>query len=136
MQQDNIEYNTLQTGDIVVSAFQEALDGDDFSHRLWGYCLRIENNSDKRIRLLQKDFCITDNNGERYFDQGYGFHGELPDLEPGECFEFEDTIILSANAAVLYGCCVAKTADGDELKIKLPVMQLTALEGINSIKYH
>ena len=136
MWQDNSDVVTAQTGDIFVSAFQEPLEADGEHRQLWGYCLRIENNSDERIRLLKKDFCITDSNGHNYFANEYGFHGELPDLEPGEYFEFEDTIFLQAQAAVLYGACVAQTSDGREIKIKLPVMPLTALDEVSKYNYH
>lgn len=136
MWQDNSDAVTAQTGDIFVSAFQEPLEVDEKHNQLWGYCLRIENNSDEKIRLLKKDFCITDSNGSNYYANGYGFHGELPDLEPGECFEFEDTIFLQAQAAVLYGTCIAQTSAAKELKIKLPVMQLTALSEVSINKRH
>lgn len=136
MWQDNSDVVTAQTGDIFVSAFQEPLEADEDHRQLWGYCLRIENNSDEKIRLMKKDFCITDDKGNNYFANGYGFHSELPDLEPGECFEFEDTIFLQAQAAVLYGACVAQTVDGRELKIKLPVMQLAALSETSGYNCH
>ena len=112
------------------------IDAENVERHLWAYCLRVENNSNQRIRLLKKDFCITDNNGNNYFEQSYGFHSELPDLEAGECFEFEDTIVVNGDAAVLYGSCVAQTANGDEFKIKLPIMQLTALEKDKFSKNH
>lgn len=124
---ENFDYVTAQTGDIMVSAFQEMLDETDDSHALWGYCLRIENNSNQRIRLLKKDFCITNDSGRRCYDLSFGFHGEIPDLEPGEVFEFEDTAYIEGNAAVLYGSCVAATADGTEFAIKLPVVPLNSL---------
>lgn len=131
MLQENLDYAVAQTGDIMVLAYQEMLDTQGIERRLWAYCLRIENNSNQKIRLLKKDFCITDSNGNNYFEQSYGFHSELPDLEAGECYEFEDTITINGEAAVLYGYCVAQTENGDEFKIKLPIMQLTALEKDN-----
>lgn len=124
---ENFDYATAQTGDIMVSAFQEKLDDTDDNHALWGYCLRIENNSDQRIRLLQKDFCFTNDKGIRQYDLTFGFNGELPDLEPGEVFEFEDTAFIEGKAAVLYGSCIAATDDGSEFKIKLPLIQLSSL---------
>ena len=124
---ENFDYATQQTGDIVVSAFQEKLDDTDDNHALWGYCLRIENNSNQRIRLLQKDFCFTNDKGIRQYDMSLGFNGELPDLEPGEIFEFEDTAFIEGKAAVLYGACVASTADGSEFKINLPLIQMNSL---------
>lgn len=126
---ENFDYVTAQTGDIMVSAFQEKLDETDDNHALWGYCLRIENNSDQRIRLLKKDLCVTNDKGDRKYDLSFGFHGEIPDLEPGEVFEFEDTAFIEGNAAVLYGSCLAATADGSEFLIKLPIVPLNSLTG-------
>ena len=122
---ENFDYSTAQTGDIVVSACQELLEKDESKHELWGYVLRIENNSDERIRLTSKDVCITDAKGNNRYMPSFGFNGELPDLEPGECFEFEDTAQLDG-AAVLYGYCKALTTKGKELKIKLPVLNLSS----------
>ena len=141
MLQDNsdfavAEYAVAQTGDILVSAYQEAIEVQDEKRSLWAYCLRVENNSNQKIRLIKKDFRITDSFGNSYFEQGYGFHAELPDLEAGECYEFEDTITICGAAAVLYGFCVAQTEGGDEFKIKLPIMQLAAVEKDKYVSKH
>lgn len=123
---DEADWLTERTGDIFVSAYPEQLDSEDSGRGLWAFCLRIENNSGKRICLTGKDFRVTDSRGNSccYFSQG--FHGELPDLEPGECFEYENTATFEGNAAVLYGFCEAVDSDGRKFKIRLPVMQLTA----------
>lgn len=118
------DYFLEQSGDIAVEAYPEQLDGND-GRELWAYCLRIENNSDKRICLTKKNLNITDSYGRNQYDFSTGFHGEFPDLEPGEYFEYEDTATFEGNAAVLYGFCEAIDADGQTLKIKLPVMQLS-----------
>ncbi len=123
---DNFEYTKTQTGEIMVSAYQELIEADSHKNEVWGYCLRIENNSNERIRLLKKDLCITDNLGNSSCSLAYGFNGELPDLEPGECFEFEDTASFCGTAAVLYGFCSAINTKGKELKIKLPVINLSS----------
>lgn len=123
---ENFDYSTTQTGDIMVSACQELLEENESRQELWGYVLRIENNSNECIRLMAKDVCITDENGNSRHMAGLGFNGELPDLEPGECFEFEDTAQLDGAAAVIYGYCKALTTKGKELKIKLPVINLSS----------
>ena len=134
--QDFSDLATAQTGDILVSAYHEPLEADNSPTKAWIYCLRIENNSGYRVKLLKKDFCITDNNGRNYFEKSEGFHCELPILEAGECFEFEDTISINAQAAALYGNCIAQDENGNMLKIKLPIMQLTAVEKEKNIFYH
>ena len=123
---DYIDYAVAQSEDFAVFAYPELLDSAETAKELWAYCLRIENNSDRRIRLLQRDFCITDYHGKNYFDCSRGFHGELPDLEPGEYFDFEDTTVINGKAAVLYGFCLAEDEQGNHLKIKLPIMQLSS----------
>lgn len=127
LESENYDYLTAQTGDILVSAFQEMLDETDDNHALWGYCLRIENNSNQKIRLLKKDLCITNDKGDRRYDLSFGFHGEMPDLESGEVFEFEDTAFIEGNIAVLYGSCLVTTDDGSEFLIKLPIVPLNSL---------
>lgn len=125
---ENFVSTSIRDAEIIVSAYREQLDSDDMSQKLWGFCLRIENNSSQRIRLLRKNLCITDDAGRNFHDSSYGFHGELPDLEPGECFEFEDTAITGSRDALLYGNCVACTEDGDEFKIKLPLIPLLSAQ--------
>ena len=122
---ENIDLSFVQTGDILVSAYPEQIDCDDNRRELWGYCLRIENNSAQKIRLLRRDFCITDSFGQNHYDYTEGFHGELPDLAPGECFEFEDTALIDGRAAVLYGQCVAQNESGEIFNINIPLMQLS-----------
>jgi ApaG protein len=129
---DNFDFSVIQTGDVMVSAYPEQLDCDDERRELWAYCLRIENNSDQCIRLLRRNFCITDSFGQNHYDLGEGFDGELPDLEPGECFEFEDTAIIDGRAAVLYGSCIARKADGTVFHIDIPLMQLSTANPLPS----
>lgn len=136
MPEDNFDFAFAKTENILVSAYQERLEEAEGDGGLWAYCLRIENNSGQRIRLMQKDFCITDSTGKNHYEQSYGFHGELPDLEAGECFEFEDTVSFSGGAAVLYGCCHAVDESGKAFTVKLPMMQLTAGSKANRCVFH
>ncbi|MDO4162160.1 MAG: ApaG domain [Pseudomonadota bacterium] len=129
---NNFDYSTMQTGDIVVSACQELLEKNESRQELWGYVLRIENNSDERIRLMAKDVCITDAKGNSRHLPSFGFNGELPDLEPGECFEYEETAQLDGISAVIYGYCKAVTTKGKELNIKLPVLNLSSSKDISA----
>ena len=122
---EDTDFSFVQSGDFLVSAYPEQLDCDDNRRELWAYCLRIENNSGERIRLLRRDFCLTDSLGQNHYDLSEGFNGELPDLEPGECFEFEDTAVVDGRAAVLYGCCVAQNESGETIRIDIPLMQLS-----------
>lgn len=122
---NNADWFVSNTGDISVSAYQELID-DDSQHKLWGCFLRIENNSDEPITLLRKDFCLTDEKGTNRYDCSDGFNGELPDLQPGEYFEYEQTATTDSIGAILYGFCSAVTANGKKLKIAIPVIDLSS----------
>lgn len=124
MLNDN-DWFVSNTGNISVFASQELIDGDS-QHKLWGCLLRIENNSDEPITLLKKNFCLTDEKGENYYDYSDGFNGELPDLQPGEYFEYEQTAATNGLSAIFYGFCSAVTAKGKQLKINLPIIDLSA----------
>lgn len=106
------EYVTSQTDDIVISACPTLVEENRRAQEfLWGYYLRIENNSAKKIQLLGKNWNITDSFGNRFCDDSAGFKGELPELEPGECFEFSSMMPLNAADAVFYGSCKFRKPD-------------------------
>ena len=119
------DYVTTQTDNIVISACQAFLEDDDAQNGACGYYLRIENNSDDRIQILGKDFNITDDKGNNFYDNSEGFKGEIPELEPGEYFEIATSAPLSAAQAVLYGTCkIIKEKYNQIQNIKIPAVTL------------
>ena len=125
------DYLTATTGDIVVSAYPELIDSDNDEHMLWGYCMRIENNSNQPITLVKKELCMTDENGKSFYDSSIGFNGEIPDLQPGEYFEYEETAQTEGLATVIYGFCSAVALDGTQFKINFPVIDLNKRQHIS-----
>lgn len=122
------DFVTTQTDDILISAcpmlVEESKSAQEF---LWGYYLRIENNSAEKIHLLGKNWNITDAKGNRFCDDSAGFKGEIPELEPGEFFEFSSVAPLNSADAVFYGSCKIMR-DGQKLvkDIKIPTFTLSA----------
>ena len=125
---DEPEYITSQTDDIVISACPVLVEENRRAQAfLWGYYLRIENNSAKKIQLLGKNWNVTDSKGNRFCDDSAGFKGELPELEPGEYFEFSSMMPLNASDAVFYGSCKIQEAGQKTVKeIKIPTFSLSA----------
>lgn len=115
-----------QNNGIVISAYNELLNervaGDEFC---WGYYLRIENNSSEKISLLGRKISVTDAKGCSVSVASEGFHGELPVLEPGEVFEFED-YATSKTSAVLCGSCKVAGENHKIRDVRLPVLSLIA----------
>lgn len=122
---------TLQTDGIVVSAGPVLVDEEAENRYMWGYYLCIENNTAKKIRLVGKDWNITDDLGNRFNDSSVGFKGELPELEPGEYFEYTSYAPLQAKNAVFYGSCKVQT-DGISRNVKVPTFSLSARGGLKN----
>lgn len=118
------DFGVAQTDNIVVSACPANPEDDD-EDLGFNYYMRIENNSDVKIQILSKNFNITDDKGKNYIDTGVGFNGEMPELEPGEYFEFLDTAPFDSAFAVLYGTCrIVKEHCNQIQDIKIPAINL------------
>lgn len=129
------EYSVSQSEGIVISAGPVLVDAacSREAHFRWGYYLCIENNSDSKIQLVGKEWNITDENGNRFSDTSAGFKGELPELEPGEYFEFTSEAPLKAANAVFYGCCkVIREGQTGVKEIKVPTFNLSAPKASSS----
>lgn len=132
---EELDFVTEHTGNIVVSAcptlIESSAESDEF---LWGYYLRIENNSDEKICLLGKNWNITDDKGNNFCDNSAGFKGELPELEPGEYFEFSSTAPLNSAHAVFYGSCkILSSIKKTVSEIKIPTFNLNVDDGVLSV---
>lgn len=121
------EFCVSQSDGIVVSACPVLVDEKTPSHFMWGYYLCIENNSDRKIQLVGKDWNITDEAGNFYNDSSAGFKGELPELMPGEYFEFTSEAPLNSAHAVFYGSCKILTEGQEQIKeVRIPTFSLSA----------
>lgn len=137
MSENDFQYS--QTGDIMVSACPVLIEEDCCAakDKLWGYYLCIENNSGQKISLVGKNWNITDDKGNRFSDDTAGFKGEIPELEPGECFEFTSTAPLSSANAVFYGSCRIKKEGQEQVEdVKIPTFYLTSQNAASSVLVH
>ena len=115
------DFVTTNTDNIVISACQALMEDDS----LCGYYLKIENNSNDKIQILGQNFNLTDYKGNHYLKSEQGFKGEIPELNPGEYFEFEDIMPVSSSYAVLYGTCrIIKESLNQVKDIKIPALEL------------
>ena len=114
---------SIEKDGIVISASPTLVDDSGFEN-LWGYYLCIENNSDSKIQIVGKDWNITDDFGNSFHDDSAGFKGEIPELEPGEYFEYTSEAPLKASNAVFYGSC--KIASNSGIKdVKIPTFSMS-----------
>lgn len=127
MIEDN-DYAVEATDDIIISACPTLVEENPATKEfIWGYYLCIENNSSERIHLVGKNWNITDEMGNSFCDDSAGFKGEIPELEPGECFEFTSLAPLHSPHAVFYGSCRIRQEGRNEMKeVKIPTFMMSA----------
>ena len=83
-------------------------------------CAHIQSSNNNTI------VTITDENGNCYNDSSAGFKGELPELEPGEYFEFTSEAPLNVPNAVFYGSCKVLSEGQKKVKeIRIPTFSLS-----------
>ena len=128
MMMEEQEFCVSQSDGIVVSACPVLVGEEAPSRFMWGYYLCIENNSDRKIQLVGKEWNITDDAGNCYSDNSAGFKGELPELEPGEYFEFTSETPLNSSNAVFYGSCRI-LSEGRTKDIRIPTFSLSVPGG-------
>lgn len=124
------EMQTRITDDIAITACPVLVDEEDRNEDiLWGYYLCIENNSAHKIHVVGKNWNISDDKGNLYCDNSMGFKGEIPELEPGECFEFTSTAPIKSPNAVFYGSCKIMDEAGNITKdIRIPTFSLSSIK--------
>lgn len=121
----NEEYFFSNTDEISISACPVLVDNDEVkAQSVWAYYFCFENNSNKKMQLMGKNWNITDSNGNVFYDGSVGFKGELPELEPGEYFEFTGEIPLASEDAVFYGSCQI-ALDNELIEVKMPTFCLS-----------
>ena len=116
----------LKTDGINISVGSVLVDNDNAENEyMWGYYMCVENDTNDKIKLIGKDWNITDDCGNRYNDSSIGFKGEIPELDPGEFFEYTAYAPLKTSNAVLYGSCKVQTST-EKKDIKIPTFSLSA----------
>ncbi len=127
------ELVVYQTEDVTISAGSELVE-KGVQQFVWGYYFCIENTSNERIHLLGKNWNITDEKGNRFCDDSEGFKGEIPELEPGECFEFSSLAPIASPNAVFYGSCkIKKDSQCQAENVRIPTFSLSSGQKFSSM---
>ena len=86
---------------------------------IFGYRIRISNESDRRIRLLSRRWLIVDAGGERKEVEGEGVVGEQPELGPGEAFTYASFCPLPTAWGTMEGSYTMRAEDGEEFEVEI-----------------
>ena len=113
--------------EITVKPFylEEQSEPDD-SHFVFAYHIRIQNNGQDVVQLLNRHWQITDGRGRMQEVRGPGVVGEQPVLRPGEAFEYTSGCPLNTATGIMVGTYEMETLDGERFDVDIPAFSLDA----------
>ena len=98
----------------------------DDSHFVFAYHIRIQNNGQDVVQLLNRYWQITDGLGRIQEVRGPGVVGEQPVLRPGEAFEYTSGCPLNTATGIMVGTYEMETLDGERFDVDIPAFSLDA----------
>jgi ApaG protein len=116
-----------RTGDIEVMVnpyFLEDQSDPDDNRYVWGYTVTINNLSNDSIRLINRYWNITDENGVVDEVFGPGVVGEQPRLEPGGHFEYSSGCPLDTPSGIMFGHYEMENSSGVQFRVAIPAFSL------------
>ena len=90
----------------------------------WAYKIVIANHSDQRVKLLNRYWNITDENGQVDEVSGPGVVGEQPVLNPGDTYEYNSGCPLDTPSGVMFGHYQMLADSGETFDVAIPAFSL------------
>ncbi|MBB3298938.1 ApaG protein [Rhizobium sp. BK226] len=111
--------------EVVVEPFylEEQSDPEDDRY-VWGYRIVISNNSGIAVRLVNRYWNITDQNGLVDEVTGPGVVGEQPRLSPGDTYEYSSGCPLDTPSGLMFGHYQMETDEGEMFDVEIPAFSL------------
>lgn len=94
------------------------------NHFVWAYHVRIENEGEETVQLINRYWRITDAMGRVQEVRGPGVVGKQPTLEPGDSYEYSSGTPLGSPSGIMVGSYEMKTASGDRFDAAIPAFSL------------
>ena len=96
-------------------------------HRwFWVYHIRIENDGDAPVQLIDRQWKITDGRGAISHVEGAGVVGEQPVIGPGASFDYVSGCPLATPMGQMAGTFGMMDAQGQRFTIAVPDLPLSA----------
>ena len=119
--QNNTSSVTI-TDDIKVEVFPEYLPEQSEPEKnryFFSYRVLITNLSNKSVRLISRHWIIINAEGDREDVEGPGVVGYLPELNPGESFEYSSSCPMDTEWGTMEGTYTFMREDGEKFKAKI-----------------
>lgn len=101
------------------------------NHYAWAYNVRLVNEGEKTVQLLNRYWHITDTNGVVKEVRGPGVVGEQPVLKPGQAYEYTSGTVLSTPSGIMVGNYEMIYEDGENFNIDIPAFSLDSPDQIS-----
>ena len=99
------------------------------SRYVWAYTIRIMNQSEATVKLLNRHWRITDASGRLREVRGPGVVGEQPVLKPGDEFEYTSGVPLSTPSGIMQGEYEMILESGATMEVLIPPFSLDSPVG-------
>lgn len=117
----------------VQSYFLEEQSDPDENQFIWAYRIRITNEGDQMVQLLNRHWIITDGRGGTQEVKGAGVIGEQPVLAPGDHFIYTSGTPLNTPSGFMRGTYEMIRADGSAFLATIPAFSLDSPYGDSPI---
>lgn len=94
---------------------------------VFAYFVRIENHGADAVRLLRRQWAITDADGHVQHVEGEGVVGVQPTIMPGGVHEYHSFCVLPTFEGTMEGVYEMERAGGSALDAQIPLFHLRAL---------
>jgi ApaG protein len=91
----------------------------DAGKYIFGYTIRISNESERAVRVLRRRWTIVDASGHREEVEGEGVVGQQPRLEPGQTFEYQSFCALRTRWGTMEGQYELRSDEGEALAVPI-----------------
>ena len=90
----------------------------------FSYTIRMRNNRNQTVQLLDRHWIITDQNNRIEEVKGKGVIGQQPFIKPGETFEYSSGTIINSDIGDMKGSYLMRTEDGETFEAEIPLFVL------------
>jgi len=99
----------------------------------WAYHIRVENEAERAVQLISREWSIVDGRGGRHEVQGDGVVGEQPVIDPGTAFDYVSGCPLNTPTGYMEGRYHMIGEDGGSFAVTIPRFPLLAPAVVTNI---
>ena len=97
----------------------------------FAYHIKITNQSDYMVQLINRFWLITDGNGKKTEVHGAGVVGQQPYIKPGESYAYSSGALLDTPVGTMEGFYEFKTETGEWQQAPIALFSLTVPHLVN-----